>query len=213
MTLKLDAAQRRVLGVLIEKARTSPGSYPLTLNALLVGCNQLSCRDPVMRLTEDEVARAARQLGEMRLAAEADPGRGARVERYRHTADETLRWNEAQQAVMAELLLRGPQTAGELKSNASRMAPLPDLETVARLPHEFAAPEPPLVRELARQPGKSASRHDHLLYAEGEPPAPAPGTAVLTPTVPAATLEARVARLEGELTALREEVQALRVKP
>ena len=95
MTLKLSLAQRRVLGVLIEKSRTTPGGYPLTLNALLVGCNQLSCREPVLKLGEDDVAKAARQLGDLKLAAEADPGRGARVERYRHTVEETLRWDAA----------------------------------------------------------------------------------------------------------------------
>src|SRR6185295_13511159 len=129
-----------------EKSRTTPGGYPLTLNALLVGCNQLSCREPVMKLTEDEVARAAREMGDLRLVAETDAGRGARVERYRHTAEETLRWNELQQAVMAELLLRGPQTAGELKTNASRMAALPDLDGVVRLLGDLAAQNPPLVR-------------------------------------------------------------------
>src|SRR5919206_353893 len=115
MPLQLNAAQRRVLGVLIEKSRTTPGGYPLTLNALLVGCNQLSCRDPVMKLTEDDIARAARELGTLGLAAEADPGRGARVERYRHSVEETLTWTPVQQAILAELLLRGPQTPGELK--------------------------------------------------------------------------------------------------
>jgi uncharacterized protein YceH (UPF0502 family) len=202
MTLALNAAQRRVLGVLIEKARTTPGSYPLTLNALVVGSNQLSCRDLVMRLSEDEVARAARELREMKLAAEAEQERGARVERYRHTMDESMRWNDVQQAVMAELLLRGPQTAGELKTNASRMAPLPELDGVLRILSDLAGQN--LVRELPRQPGKSVSRYDHLLYSENEPrpvaaAAPAPST-----------LESRVATLELDLQALRREVEELR---
>jgi uncharacterized protein YceH (UPF0502 family) len=203
VTLKLNVAQRRVLGVLIEKSRTTPGGYPLTLNALLVGCNQLSCREPVLKLSEDEVAKAARELGTMRLAAEAEAGRGARVERYRHTVDETLQWNDLQQAVLAELLLRGPQTAGELKTNASRMATLPDLDGVLQLLGRLAAQDPPLVRELPRQPGKSVPRYDHLLYAEEAAPpppqAPAPGS-----------LEDRVARLEHDLAALRQEIQDLR---
>jgi len=205
VAVKLNAAQRRILGVLIEKSRTTPAGYPLTLNSLLVGCNQLSCREPVMRLSEDEVAKAARELGELRLAAEADPGRGARVERYRHTVEESLRWNEVQQAVMAELLLRGPQTAGELKTNASRMAALPDLDGVVRLLSDLAAQDPPLVRELPRQPGKSVPRYDHLLYSEDEP------RASTTPPVPQETLESRVARLEGDLAALRQEVRDLRL--
>ena len=202
MTLKLNVAQRRVLGVLIEKSRTTPGGYPLTLNALLVGCNQLSCREPVLKLSEDEVAKAARELGSMRLVAEADPGRGARVERYRHTVEESLQWNELQQAVLAELLLRGPQTAGELKTNASRMATLPDLDGVIQLLSSLAAKDPPLVRELPRR------RYDHGFYAE-EPQAGAP-----SPQPPTSgTLEDRVARLEHELAALRQEIQDLRSKP
>ena len=199
MTLKLTVAQRRVLGVLIEKSRTTPGGYPLTLNALLVGCNQLSCREPVLKLGEDEVAKAARELGTMRLAAEADLGRGARVERYRHTVDETLKWNDLEQAVLAELLLRGPQTAGELKTNASRMATLPDLDGVIQLLSSLAAKDPPLIRELPRR------RYDHLLYAE-ETAAPAP------PTTTSESLEDRVARLEQDLASLRQEIQDLRNK-
>jgi uncharacterized protein len=207
MTLKLNAAQRRVLGVLLEKSRTTPGGYPLTLNALLVGCNQLSCREPVLKLSEDEVAKAARELGTMRLASEADPGRGARVERYRHTVEESLQWNDVQQAVLAELLLRGPQTAGEIKTNASRMATLPDLDGVLQLLSRLAAQDPPVVRELPRQPGKSVPRYDHLFYPEEEAaaaPVPSP--------VPVPALEERVARLERELSALREEIQELRRK-
>jgi uncharacterized protein YceH (UPF0502 family) len=201
MMIRLNAAQRRVLGVLVEKSRTTPGGYPLTLNALTLGCNQLSCREPVMTLAEDEVARAVRELGSMGLAAEADPGRGARVERYRHAIDESLKWDLPRQALVAELLLRGPQTAGELKTNASRMAPLPELEAILRLLREMAAQDPPLVVELPRQPGKSVARFDHLLYAEERAAAPA--------TAPSG-LEARVAKLESELTALREEVEGLR---
>lgn len=205
MTLKLNAAHRRVLGVLIEKSKTTPGGYPLTLNALLVGCNQLSCREPVMKLSEDEVAKAARELGTMGLAAEADPGRGARVERYRHTVEESLKWNDLRQAIVAELLLRGPQTAGELKTNASRMTELPDLDGLVRLLREMAAQEPPLVQELPRQPGKSAVRFDHLLYSE-EP-------AIAAPLAPPSDLEGRVANLERELAALREEIRELRGGP
>jgi uncharacterized protein YceH (UPF0502 family) len=208
MTLKLSAAQRRVLGVLIEKSCTTPGGYPLTLNSLVAGCNQLSCREPVMKLSEDEAARAARELGALSLVAEADPGRGARVERYRHTCAESLRWSEVQQAVLAELLLRGPQTAGELKTNASRMATLPDLDGVVRLLHELEAQNPPLVQELQRQPGKSATRYDHLLYPEAEVRV----AAAPAETSPATGLESRVAKLESDLAALQEELQDLRQK-
>ncbi len=211
MTLKLNAAQRRVLGVLIEKSRTTPTAYPLTLNALLVGCNQLSCRDPVMKLGEDDIARAARELGALGLAAEADPGRGARVERYRHGVEETLKWTPVQQAILAELLLRGPQTPGELKTNGSRMAELPELDSLVGLLREMAAQASPVLRELPRQPGKSVARFDHLLYAE-EAPAPAStplGSAA--PLPPSSPLEERVAKLEAEIEALRQELRELRL--
>lgn len=206
MSLKFTAVQRRVLGVLVEKALTTPAAYPLTLNALVAGCNQLSCRDPVMRLTDDEVARALRELQERQLVAEIG---GARVERYRHELEARLGWNEYRQAVIAELLLRGAQTPGELKANASRMAALPDLDAVHMILEAFATQDPPVVRELPRQPGKSAARFDHLLYADGEPArapaAPAPP--------PADSLEARVARLEAEVAALREAINKKPVGP
>ncbi|MBI4563117.1 MAG: YceH family protein [Planctomycetes bacterium] len=208
MPITLNAVQRRVLGVLIEKSRTTPAAYPLTLNAVVLGCNQLSCREPVMRLNEDDVAKALRELGEMELAAEVDPDRGARVERYKHLAEEKCGWNEAQLAVLAELLLRGPQTAGELKTNASRMAAVPDLESIMKLLEAFAAQEPPVVRHLPRAPGKSAPRYDHLFYPADEPQDP-PGVAP-SPPVPPAALEARVAKLESDVAALREEISGLR---
>ncbi|MBI2901118.1 MAG: DUF480 domain-containing protein [Planctomycetes bacterium] len=205
MTLKLGAVQRRVFGVLIEKSLATPGAYPLSLNALVAGCNQFSCRDPVVRLTEDEVAKAARELKGMGLAAEVEPERGARVERFRHDAEERLGWNEYKQAIVAELLLRGPQTPGELKSNASRMAAIPDLECVAMILEAFAAQDPPVVRALPRQPGKSAQRYEHLFTSEEEA-----GEAPVAATPGPAGLEARVARLESEIASLRREVEDLR---
>jgi len=202
MVLKLTLVQRRVLGVLIEKSLNTPTSYPLTLNSLLLGCNQLSCREPVMHLTEDDVAKAARELNGMGLVAELDPERTARVERFKHLAEEQLGWNIYKQAIIAELLLRGPQTAGELKANASRLAPIPDLECVSMILEAFATQEPPLVRQLPRQSGKSASRFEHLFASELEP-VHAPSS------TPSPDLEARVARLESDLTALRQEVYRL----
>ncbi len=196
MTRHLDPARRRVLGVLVEKAFTTPGSYPLTLSALVAGCNQLTCREPVLKLTEDEVARAARELGAARLVEEVS---GARVERYRHRVEEEWGWTGPRLALVAELLLRGPQTAGELKTNASRMVQLPELEGVVALLKEFAARTPPVVRELPRQPGKSAVRFDHLWYGPDEAAPPA--------AAEAPGLEARVAALEAEVAALREELR------
>ncbi len=201
MTLSLTVVQRRVLGVLIEKALTTPAGYPLTLNSLVAGCNQLSCRDPVMRLSEDEIAKALRELSELQLVSEVPPERGGRVERFRHDVEERLGWNEYKQAIVAELLLRGAQTPGELKTNASRMAPIPDLQCVGMILEAFSTQDPPIVREMPRQPGKSASRYQHLFAPDSEsasPPATAP---------PPQGLEARVAKLEADLAALRQEVQ------
>src|SRR5687768_12717125 len=192
----MTAAQRRALGTLIEKAFTTPTAYPLTLNALVTGCNQLTCREPVTRFTEAEVSAAVRELKRLHLAKEGEYDKGARVDRFLH--DVSALWDDRQRAILAELLLRGPQTAGELKTNASRMTPMPDLPAVSAILAAFAAAG--LVRELPRQPGKSSVRFDHLLYAEGGPAEAAPHAAI----------DDRVATLEAEVAALRRELDALK---
>src|SRR5438132_934651 len=117
----LDAVQRRVVGVLIEKSMTTPAGYPLTLNSVLAGCNQFSCREPVMKLAEADLSRAIGDLKKMKLVTEPDYEPGSRVDRFRHNLDKLQGWDGRRLAVVAELLLRGPQTPGELKTNASRM--------------------------------------------------------------------------------------------
>lgn len=224
MSLKLAAAQRRVLGVLIEKSLTTPGSYPMSLNALVTGCNQLTCREPVMRLTEPEVSKAVQELHRMGLVKQADADRNARVYRFRHNIEEQFGWDNRQRAIIAELLLRGPQTIGELRTNAARMTPITDLQYVADLLATFANQDPPLVRELPKQPGRAVPRFDHLFYPDDEPrpvaesstavPCPAP-SALVADAAPASAgpdlsgLEARVAKLEEELAALREQFRML----
>lgn len=184
MSITLDPIQRRVLGVLIEKSMTTAGSYPLTLTALTTGCNQLSCRDPVMHLNEGEVGAALHVLQRYQLAGQAPPDRNARSNRFVHRVEERFGWDTRERALMAELLLRGPQTPGELKTNASRMSHLDDLQYVMELLAGLAKRETPFVLELPRQPGKGAARWDHCLYPEGEvrvavgPAAPASVTAV-----------------------------------
>lgn len=165
---KLNAIQRRVFGVLIEKSLTTPGGYPMTMNSLLTGCNQLTCREPVMQLSEGEIARALHELQIMGnpLVRQAEVDRTARANRFEHLAEQRFGWDRRERAIMAELLLRGPQTAGELKTNGSRMAPFDDLPGVLSLLTELGCHEPPYVRELPRQPGRSTVRYDHLLYAE-----------------------------------------------
>lgn len=196
----LTSVQRRVLGTLVEKAFTTPAAYPLTLNALVTGCNQLTCREPVTQFPEAEVSRAVQELKRRGLVKEADYDKGARVDRFLHAVP----WDERPRAILAELLLRGPQTAGELKTNASRLTAIPDLAAVSAVLADFAAAQPPLVRELPRQPGKSSVRYDHLLYAEGE---------ATSPAAPPAGLEERVAKLEADLAALRKDLEALRGSP
>ena len=209
MTIAFSLLQRRVLGVLVEKALSNPAAYPLTLNTVFVGCNQLSCREPVMQLTEDEVARALRELKEVGLVTELNPGRNARVERFRHNVEEQLGWNQYKQAIIAELMLRGPQTPGELKTNASRLAPLLDLDAVGLILDALSTQEPPIVRRFPRQPGKNASRYGHLLSSEPEAEPEPPRR---ESEVPPPELGVRVTALEREVAALRQELHDLRRK-
>jgi uncharacterized protein YceH (UPF0502 family) len=206
---RLSAIQRRVFGVLIEKSLTTPGGYPLTLNALVTGCNQLTCRDPVMHLTEAEVGRALHELqiwpgGGLVRQAPAD--RTARSNRFEHLAESRFGWDRRERAIMAELLLRGAQTPGELKTNGTRMAPLDDLQLVMSLLDALARHEPPYLRELPRQPGQSTVRYDHLFYPEGEssPPAVAEPAVARSAHQTRDTLESRVERLEREVAELRD---------
>ncbi len=131
MDISLNGHEARVLGVLIEKAFTTPDQYPLSLNATTNGCNQKSNRDPVLDFSEAEVRIALQGLRMKGLAGQSVPA-GSRVERWRHNAMEALGVGEREAAVLAELLLRGPQTAGELRSRARRMRDLPDLESLER---------------------------------------------------------------------------------
>ncbi len=211
MTIAFSLLQRRVLGVLVEKSLSNPAAYPLTLNAIFVGCNQLSCRDPVMQLTEEEVAKGLRELKGSGLVTEVDPTRNARVERFRHNVEEQLGWNQYKQAIIAELMLRGPQTPGELKTNASRLAPLLDLDAVGLILDALSTQEPPIVRRFPRQPGKNASRYGHLLSSEPEPEAE-PEPPRRESEVPPSELGVRVTALEREVAALRQELHDLRRK-
>src|SRR5262249_6381070 len=133
MNLKLDPIQRRVLGVLIEKSMTQPEYYPMTLASLTAGCNQRSNRDPVMSVSEGEVGRAVWELQQRSLVTQAEPQRGSRANRFRHEVESKLGWSTRDRAVMAELLLRGPQTAGELRGRASRMSPFESVTYVGEL--------------------------------------------------------------------------------
>jgi hypothetical protein len=201
----LSPAEARVLGVLVEKQRSVPDTYPLTLNALVAGCNQKTSRDPVMSLTDAEVQEALDALKHRSLAIETS---GGRVMRYAHNVERALAIPAQSAAILAALLLRGPQTAGELRINTDRMHRFADISAVEGFLHELAThAQGALVAEVPRAAGMREVRWMQLL---GGPP-PSTGTV----TVPAATnaadvsLAATVARLEDEVSALRDEIAAL----
>ena len=164
---RLSAVELRVLGSLLEKERTTPDQYPLSLNALRLACNQQTSRDPVMDLSEDEVRDGVRSLanaGWARLAS----GAGSRVAKYRQTFDESLDLLPSESAVLAVLFLRGPNTVNELRARTERANKFADNEQVAATLANLA--EKGFVRELERQPGQRETRWTHLLAAEELPP-------------------------------------------
>jgi len=203
MEFKLTENEVRVLGSLIEKDITTPEYYPLSLNALVNACNQKSNRDPVMQLNEDAVRDALESLQEQRLAG---PARGAdsRVTKYEQRLQEVFNFTRAETAVLCVLLLRGPQTPGELRGRAERMHRFETLEDVQSAVQKLMQREPPLAKVLPRQPGTKESRYAHLLagdVVEAEGPAQAGAAVERNP----ANAE-RIARLEEEVVELRREV-------
>jgi uncharacterized protein len=160
-----DAVEIRLLGCLIEKQRTTPDAYPLSLNSLRLAANQSTNRDPVMDLDETTVRDAVRRLGDRgwtRLAS----GAGSRAIKYRHLLDDALSLTPSQLAVLAVLMLRGPQTPGELKSRTERLYPFPSLEDVHRTLQDLADRE--LVERLERRPGQKEERYRQLLGGGGD---------------------------------------------
>jgi uncharacterized protein YceH (UPF0502 family) len=197
----LDPVEIRVLGCLLEKQRTTPDAYPLSLNALRLACNQSTNRDPVVEYDESTIREALHKLGRRRWTRLAS-GPGSRAPKYRHLLDEALGLGRPELAVLAVLLLRGAQTPGELRARTERLKTFPDpaglqdaLDTLVK--RELAA-------RLERRPGQKEERYTHLLGAEeAEPAAPVP---VARP----ADGESRLDRLEREVAELRAEVAELR---
>jgi len=202
---QLTALEARVLGVLIEKQRTVPDTYPLSLNALTAGCTQKTSRDPVMEVSEAEVAEALTGLRSASLIIESS---GGRVTRYAHNADRVLGIPTQSIAILCILLLRGPQTAGELRINCERLHRFADISAVEGFLEELAGrAQGALVVELPRQAGARETRWAHLLCGE---PAVSPSPA--STTVPPSQLEDRVSQLESEVAALRAMVEALQLQ-
>jgi uncharacterized protein len=196
--IELDAVEARVLGCLIEKEITTPEYYPMTLNALVNGCNQKSNRDPVVTYEEDDIADALDRLREKQLLTTLTGG-GNRVPKYGHRLQEKLNLGRREVALLCELLLRGPQTIGELKDRAGRMHRFSDVGEVERC---LAGME--FVKALPRQPGMKEPRWAHLL--SGEPDV----ASAYTSTAPVAFERSdRVGQLEAEIAELRERIDSL----
>lgn len=203
----LSLLETRVLGVLAEKQRTVPDSYPLTLNSLVSGCNQKSSRDPVIEASEAEVAVALDSLRGLSLIVETS---GGRASRYGHNIERVLHIPTQSTALLTLLMLRGPQTAGELRINCERLHKFADISSVESFLVELAERAAgALVMELPRQPGARENRWMHLLSGAPviEEHAPASATSAATAgdvTVgEIAALKANVARLEAEVSELR----------
>lgn len=214
MTETLNEIERRVVGVLLEKSLAQPQYYPMTLNAIVVGCNQKNNREPVLELDEEAVWNALEVLRAAGLVSRLMPGGASRVERFRHEALERLGWEKPQRAVMTELLLRGPQTVGELRTRCTRLYAFENTEAVAAVLENLAQHDPPRVALLPRAPGQSAARYAHRLYPPDEWERLAQGgersmSGSSGAAAPAAAEPAGRAPQAAEVAALRERVEGL----
>lgn len=197
---ELSPTQVRVLGCLVEKQHTTPDQYPLTLNSLRNACNQKTARYPVSDYSEGEVGHAVRELESINLVREVW---GARAAKYEHRVGKMLDLTSKYIALLCVLMLRGPQTLGELRNHAHRMYEFDDLDDVQYALERLAGHEPPLVQALDRMPGQKEGRFAHLL--SGEPDIP-PAVAAATPS---GGLADRVSELESEVEALQERLAGI----
>jgi uncharacterized protein len=207
--MDLDPVEVRILGCLIEKQRTTPDQYPLSLNALRLACNQSTNRDPVVSYDEDTIRGGLHRLGRRRYTRLAS-GHSSRASKYRHLLDDELHLDPAEQAVLAVLMLRGPQTPGELKQRTERMQGFDTIEELEDVLTGLIDKQ--FVHELARRPGQKEERFMHRLSEdlddeEMESAAPAQ---VVVPPPP--RRDERMDRLEAEVAALREEIAAIKAE-
>ena len=205
MTHVLSPIAARVLGSLVEKEITTPEYYPLSLNALANACNQKNNREPVMNLDEDQIRQALHQLEDDGLAGPAR-GTDSRVAKYEHRMQEVFNFTRGEIAVVCVLLLRGPQTPGELRGRSERMHRFEELSDVQSTLQRLMQREPPLVKVLQRQPGTKEARYAHLF--SGEPA----DVAATVEAIEYAGTGSSMAQMEAEIAALREEVAELRVQ-
>jgi len=201
-TYQLDSAEVRVLGALVEKQALTPDSYPLTLNSLSSACNQLTSREPVMQLSDADLSAALDSLQTRKLVAERLPA-GSRVAKYEHRLNYEWNIDGARQAVLALLMLRGPQTSAEIRTRSGRIYSFSSVEEVENALEALADKYPPLVLKLPRQPGEREARWCHLLC--GEPSqSDISGAEVID-----VGITGRVAALEAEVAALKARLQDL----
>lgn len=207
MSYVLDAVETRVLGALVEKEITTPDYYPLSLNALVNACNQKSNRDPVVELDEASVRTALRSLDDKALARSAVAG-DSRVAKYEHQLQEAFNFTRPETAILCELMLRGPQTPGELRGRASRFHPFEDLSAVHSALQKLSQREPALVKLLARQPGTKEARYAQLL--SGDVAETAPQSAPESMAAPQAVATDHVSRFDEAISALKAEIADLK---
>jgi len=217
VSIFLNSVEARVLGALVEKNITTPDYYPLSLNALVNACNQKNNRDPVMMLDEAAVREALDGLHNTNLAGPAS-GADSRVTKYEHRLQEMFNFTRGETAILCVLLLRGPQTPGELRARTERMHHFEDLPEVQSSLQRLLQRDPPLARVLPRQPGTKESRYMHLFSGDMKDPAmadasvaqaPSPAYPVTNAAIPSADRD-RITHLEDEVATLRKEVTDLK---
>jgi hypothetical protein len=214
MPIELTPHEARVIGCLIEKQIATPDQYPLSLNALVNACNQKSNRHPVLELDEREVQAVVDGLMKRQLVLEKS-GFGSRVPKYQHlfcnTQFGSLKFSPQGTAIVCELLLRGPQTPGELRTHAARLAPLHEVSEVeAELEDLMTRPDGPFVARLTREPGRRESRYMQLFGGEALPPVDYAPATVSVGAAAAPGVSERLAALEAEVAAVRRELEALK---
>jgi uncharacterized protein len=209
MPLELSPIETRVLGALLEKERTTPENYPLSLNGLVVACNQTTNRDPIVSYDDRTVEQSLDRLREKKLAMLVHTA-GARVPKYRHTLLDIYNLDSREVALLCVLMLRGPQTPGELRSRIERMAGSVTLPEAEKYLEELTQGNDPLVRGIPARPGQKEKRYVQLLSGEPDLDSFVPTSAPAATAVPQRSridlLEAEISTLKSELSALREEL-------
>jgi uncharacterized protein YceH (UPF0502 family) len=204
----LNPAECRVLGALVEKDITTPDYYPMSLNALVNACNQKNNREPVTNFDEETVRLALRNLSDKNLAGLAR-GADGRVAKYEHHMQEVFNFTRSETAIICVLLLRGPQTPGELRGRGERMHPFEDLEDVHTGLQQLMRREPPLAKALGRRPGTKEIRYAHLLSGDVEAWEP-PDAYVNVGHGDSSADSERISQLEEQVATLRQEVADLK---